>query len=247
MSEPKYPVERADLTRLPWRALAVVAKAIESGDRKYQAGDWIMAPQRIDGRRDLNSALRHIAEFVEGKNVDEDSGESPLAHAAARLLFLLEREARGIKGGGWRIGQPIVPLATDSDPGSSNFRLPLTPRVCGAVGGDGRGHVALCGLDKGHPWPHRFTVPDITDERPKSTSDEAWDPIADERSLHGALIFCTAFRDIGGKPFLCGLDAGHDGPHSFTVRPHGDDERESVPDDHPSRFRRSRSLCRTTS
>lgn len=108
MSDPKFPVERADLTRLPFRALAVVAKVIESGDRKYQAGDWIMAPQRIDGRRDLNSALRHIAEYVEGKDVDEDSGESPLAHAAARLLFLLEREARGIKGGGWRIGKGEV-------------------------------------------------------------------------------------------------------------------------------------------
>lgn len=104
MSDPNFPVERADLTRLPFRALAIVAKVIESGDRKYQAGDWITAPLRIDGRRDLNSALRHIGEFIEGKDFDEESGESPLAHAAARLLFLLEREARGIKGGGWRIG-----------------------------------------------------------------------------------------------------------------------------------------------
>lgn len=105
MSGPKYPVERADLTRLPWRALAIVAKVIESGDRKYHQGDWIHAPERVDGRRDLASALRHIGEYVEGQDVDEDSGESPLAHAAARLLFLLEREARGIKGGGWRIGR----------------------------------------------------------------------------------------------------------------------------------------------
>lgn len=115
MSKPNYPVERADLTHLPFRALAIVAKVIESGDRKYQAGDWIMAPQRIDGRRDLNSALRHIAEFIDGKDVDEDSGESPLAHAAARLLFLLEREARGIKGGGWRIAQPYSALHVHSD------------------------------------------------------------------------------------------------------------------------------------
>lgn len=160
MSEPKFPVERPDLTRLPWRALAVVAKVIESGDRKYQAGDWIMAPQRIDGRRDLASALRHIGEYVEGQDVDEDSGESPLAHAAARLLFLLEREARGIKGGGWRIGRQ--PLDAESDPGSSNYRLSLTPRVCGEGGGitaDGR--VALCGLDQGHTAPHAFTVPEI--------------------------------------------------------------------------------------
>lgn len=152
MSEPKYPVDRADLTRLPWKALEIVAKVIESGDRKYQAGDWIMAPQRIDGRRDLNSSLRHIGEFIEGKDVDEDSGESPLAHAAARLLFLLEREARGIKGGGWRIGQPSVPRA---------------------------------------------------------------------------IRFCPAFRDRGGKPFLCAFDDGHEGPHSFTVASHELDEADA--------------------
>lgn len=103
MSAPKYPVERADLTRLPWRALAVVAKVIESGDRKYAAGDWVVAIERIDGRRDLASALKHIAEWIEGVEVDEDSGQSPLAHAAARLLFLLEREAHGMKAGAWRI------------------------------------------------------------------------------------------------------------------------------------------------
>lgn len=148
MSKPNYPVERADLTRLPFRALAIVAKVIESGDRKYQAGDWIMAPARIDGRRDLNSALRHIAEFIEGKDVDEDSGESPLAHAAARLLFLLEREARGIKGGGWRIGTPAVPLA------------------CTRVGFiEEKQRWFACDRELNHPGGHRFTIPYNDQER----------------------------------------------------------------------------------
>lgn len=103
MIDSKFPVDRADLTRLPFRALETVAKVIESGDRKHASGDWIVKPDRIDGRKDLDAALRHIGQYINGQDVDEDSGESPLAHAAARLLFLLEREARGIKGGGWRI------------------------------------------------------------------------------------------------------------------------------------------------
>lgn len=152
MSDPKYPVERPDLTRLPWRALSVVAKVIESGDRKYHQGDWIMAPQRVDGRRDLASALRHIGEYVEGKDVDEDSGESPLAHAAARLLFLLEREARGIKGGGWRIahvGRTHGPAA----PCSFVARNAVQCRWFS------------CARESGHDGEHLFTRPYFIEER----------------------------------------------------------------------------------
>lgn len=94
--------ERPQLTRLPFRALGAVAKVIESGDRKYAEGDWVLAPQRGDGRRDIDSALSHLAEWLNGKNVDEESGESPLAHAAARLLFVLERQAVGLNPGCWR-------------------------------------------------------------------------------------------------------------------------------------------------
>ena len=150
MSDPKYPVERADLTRLPWRALAVVAKVIESGDKKYHQGDWIMAPERVDGRRDLASALRHIGEFVEGQDVDEDSGESPLAHAAARLLFLLEREARGIKGGGWRIGQPSA----------HSPATPIGDDVCGLEWETTslREPIARCARRAGHAGVHATKI-----------------------------------------------------------------------------------------
>lgn len=148
MTDPKYPVERADLTRLPWRALEVVAKVIESGDRKYAAGDWIMAPERIDGRRDLASALRHVGQYIEGQETDEDSGLSPLAHAAARLLFLLEREERGIKGGGWRIGQPSSPRAGEI------LQIPSHYVICGTWFGNPSGGATLCTLREGHFGPH---------------------------------------------------------------------------------------------
>lgn len=94
---------RPELSRLPFRALGAVARVIASGDAKYAPGDWITAPGRVDGRRDLDSALGHIGEWLDGKDVDEESGQSPLAHAAARLLFILEREARGTRAGDWRV------------------------------------------------------------------------------------------------------------------------------------------------
>ena len=90
--------EAADLTRLPPRALRVVAKVIETGDQKYEERDWISK----DARNDARAALGHLNQWISGVDFDEESDLSPLAHAAARLLFLIEREELSIPIGEWR-------------------------------------------------------------------------------------------------------------------------------------------------
>jgi len=89
---------KTDLTRIPPKALGPIARAIETGDAKYSEGDWI----ERDSRDDVRAALGHIFEFIGGRDIDEESGEHVLAHAAARLLFILERQARGLEVGSWR-------------------------------------------------------------------------------------------------------------------------------------------------
>lgn len=142
--------QRPQLTRLPFRALGAVAKVIESGDQKYAEGDWINAPDRINGRRDLDSALSHIAEWLGGKNFDEESGESPLAHSAARLLFILERQERGRHPGDWRIDTSLVVRNSKVSP-------PPGIRFCPAFRDRG-GRPFGCCYDEGHEGPHSFTV-----------------------------------------------------------------------------------------
>lgn len=82
---------KPELTRLPPRALRSVARAIESGDQTYERWDWLERGNEDDAR----AALGHVFEWLGGKDADTHSGEHPVAHAAARLLFILERIERG--------------------------------------------------------------------------------------------------------------------------------------------------------
>lgn len=80
-----------DLTVIPPRALRPVASVIAHGNEKYREADWLVR----DSRDDLRAALGHIFECLSGGDLDSSSGESHVAHAAARLLFVLERQERG--------------------------------------------------------------------------------------------------------------------------------------------------------
>lgn len=92
-------MKRADLTRLPPRALEVVARVMATGDEKYAPGDWIDR----DSRDDVRAILGHVNSWLAGVDCDAETGEIGLAHAAARLLMVLEREALGMNVGGWRL------------------------------------------------------------------------------------------------------------------------------------------------
>ena len=92
---------KADLTRLPPRALAAAARVMEfDGDSKHEAGDWLEDGK--GSRRHVAGALRHILDFIQGQDQDEGSGEHVLANATTRLLMALELEVRG-QGKKWRV------------------------------------------------------------------------------------------------------------------------------------------------
>lgn len=40
--------------------------------------------------RNASCAMRHIADFIDGNDIDQESNLNHLAHAACRLLFILE-------------------------------------------------------------------------------------------------------------------------------------------------------------
>jgi hypothetical protein len=75
---------RMDL--LPYDALKEVAKVLGYGATKYSPGNW---SKGIEVSRYIAATLRHIGEFTEGRDTDEESGVNHLAHAACDLLFAL--------------------------------------------------------------------------------------------------------------------------------------------------------------
>jgi hypothetical protein len=96
MEDKINPSCKPDLTRLPMRALYEIAKVIQSGDEKYGRSDWRKlekrTPEEINDH--LRAALGHIAEFLDGVEIDE-SGHHKLAHAAGRLMILLDLNSLG--------------------------------------------------------------------------------------------------------------------------------------------------------
>lgn len=82
MSKPRY-----DL--IPHRVVTSLAKVFTFGAEKHSERGWL---EKDSTTNHLDKALRHINEYQHGKCVDEETGESPLVHACANLMMLVDRE-----------------------------------------------------------------------------------------------------------------------------------------------------------
>lgn len=71
---------------LPMNEVDEIVQILTLGAAKYGNYNW-MKVRPTD--RYLGALLRHIKEWKAGKQVDEESGLSPLAHAGCNLLFLM--------------------------------------------------------------------------------------------------------------------------------------------------------------
>ncbi len=79
---------------IPFEMLDAVENVLEHGAKKHGTNDWAETPQKWSLH--FNAVLRHLKAWHERKGPDAESGESPLAHAVARLSFLIALEARGL-------------------------------------------------------------------------------------------------------------------------------------------------------
>lgn len=81
------------LANLPWAGIREVAMVQLYGHKKYS--DWNNYRKGMEVSRNLSCAIRHISEYMDGNNLDSESGRSHLAHAACRILFVLQNEKDG--------------------------------------------------------------------------------------------------------------------------------------------------------
>lgn len=63
------------------------------GAKKYDVDNW---RKGFDFRGLLDSLERHLLEFKDGKDFDEESGLPTLAHIAANVAFLIEHSDQGL-------------------------------------------------------------------------------------------------------------------------------------------------------
>jgi hypothetical protein len=89
-----YDTDKAPLARLPWKALTEMAQVMEYGNKKY--GNYDNYRKGLEISRNLSCAMRHIAAFMEGEDLDPESGRSHLGHAMCRLSYVLQNQADGV-------------------------------------------------------------------------------------------------------------------------------------------------------
>ena len=94
MSGVKFDSGKLEYHQLPTEALEEVIKVLMYGAQKYGSDtNWLEIDDPMT--RYYNAAMRHLVAHRKGELVDEETGISPLAHAASNVLFLLAHELIG--------------------------------------------------------------------------------------------------------------------------------------------------------
>lgn len=86
MSGAKFDNGKPPLGLIPRQALEAEAQVMAFGANKYGRDNWRGG---MDWTRLSDAALRHITAFVDGEDVDPETGLPHLAHARCCLAFLL--------------------------------------------------------------------------------------------------------------------------------------------------------------
>lgn len=76
--------ERYEL--IPWEAMDEVARVYAFGATKYDDDNW---RKGYSWRLSIGALIRHVKDFVIGRDKDEESGLHPLAHAVFHCLALI--------------------------------------------------------------------------------------------------------------------------------------------------------------
>lgn len=81
----RYNEGKADLSLIPLCTLEDEARVWMYGATKYKRNNWMKG---MAWSVPLASAMRHLAEFQKGEDIDPESGQPHLAHAICNLRML---------------------------------------------------------------------------------------------------------------------------------------------------------------
>jgi hypothetical protein len=87
-----YGNSKPSITLIPPTAMVDMAGVFELGAAKYGAYNW--RDTKVEKLTYLNAALRHILAYVDGEDIDPESGCTHLAHAAACMMILIDARSR---------------------------------------------------------------------------------------------------------------------------------------------------------
>lgn len=83
-----YDDGKPPLANLPPEGMRAVARVQAYGHLKY--GQYHNYRKGLEISRNASCAMRHIMAVMDGEDLDPESGEHHFAHAACRLMFVLQ-------------------------------------------------------------------------------------------------------------------------------------------------------------
>lgn len=88
-----FGIKKPSLHLVPGTALMMLAKVMALGAAKYGAHNW--RDQPVAATVYVSAALRHIFQWLDGEDIDPESGAPHLAHAMACAAIVLDAMAHG--------------------------------------------------------------------------------------------------------------------------------------------------------
>ena len=89
----KFDEGKPPLSLVPPKSLVEVAKAFGYGAKKY--GQFNYLAGGFKSHRLVDAALRHLNSYLQGDDIDQESGNTHLSHAIAAIMMLLENHLEG--------------------------------------------------------------------------------------------------------------------------------------------------------
>ena len=80
----KHDTGKPDLTLLDYEWLMSVSRVMMFGEKKYARSNWLKG---ITTLRLLAACLRHVYQFLNGEDLDPESGEPHTSHASCCLMM----------------------------------------------------------------------------------------------------------------------------------------------------------------
>ena len=78
---------------VPWDAMDCIVKVLQFGAAKYGERNWEQGGHWL---RNFSALIRHVSAWVQGEDLDPESGLPHLAHAGCCILFALAFQLRKI-------------------------------------------------------------------------------------------------------------------------------------------------------
>lgn len=85
--------KKPPLALIPYPAAQQIAKVMQLGAAKY--GPWNWRSARVTRMTYAHAIMRHLGAWVDGEDLDPESGQSHMAHIASSACIVLDAEASG--------------------------------------------------------------------------------------------------------------------------------------------------------